>query len=227
MRREVRRRAIMSETVKASQGVDVKRLVSSLRGHGITDESVLAAIAAVPREAFLDPSLASDAYEDTALPIACRQTISQPYVVAFMTEALELKPHHSVLEIGTGSGYQAAILSHLCRQVRTIERYADLHRSASERLSRLGCRNVLTKWGDGYAGWPEAAPFDRILVTAAATEVPKALLAELTGDGIMVLPMGASIADQYIHRLRMRGGGYDDERLIAVRFVPMLSGTAG
>lgn len=211
----------------SGEGYSVKALIASLRRNGISDESVLAAISRVPREAFVDAALASDAYADEALPIACRQTISQPFVVAYMTQALELQPHHCVLEIGTGSGYQAAILSQLCRQVRTIERYADLHRSASERLSRLGYRNVLTKWGDGYAGWPEAAPFDRILVTAAATELPKALLAQLAPDGVMVLPMGASIADQYIHRLRNRGGAWDDEKLIAVRFVPMLVGTAG
>lgn len=210
----------------SGEGYSVKALIASLRRNGISDESVLAAISRVPREAFVDAALASDAYADEALPIACRQTISQPFVVAYMTQALELQPHHCVLEIGTGSGYQAAILSQLCRQVRTIERYADLHRSASERLSRLGYRNVLTKWGDGYAGWPEAAPFDRILVTAAATELPKALLAQLAPDGVMVLPMGASIADQYIHRLRNRGGAWDDEKLIAVRFVPMLAGTA-
>lgn len=210
----------------SGEGYSVETLIASLRRNGISDESVLAAISRVPREAFVDAALASDAYADEALPIACRQTISQPFVVAYMTQALELQPHHCVLEIGTGSGYQAAILSQLCRQVRTIERYADLHRSASERLSRLGYRNVLTKWGDGYAGWPEAAPFDRILVTAAATELPKALLAQLAPDGVMVLPMGASIADQYIHRLRNRGGAWDDEKLIAVRFVPMLAGTA-
>lgn len=211
----------------SGEGYSVKALIASLRRNGISDEPVLSAISRVPREAFVDAALASDAYADEALPIACRQTISQPFVVAYMTQALELQPHHCVLEIGTGSGYQAAILSQLCRQVRTIERYADLHRSASERLSRLGYRNVLTKWGDGYAGWPEAAPFDRILVTAAATELPKALLAQLAPDGVMVLPMGASIADQYIHRLRNRGGAWDDEKLIAVRFVPMLAGTAG
>ena len=202
-------------------------LIAALRRNGITDEAVLAAIARVPREAFVDASLANEAYEDEALPIACHQTISQPFVVAYMTQALELQPHHCVLEIGTGSGYQAAILSQLCRQVRTIERYADLRRSASDRLSRLGYRNVLTKWGDGYAGWPEAAPFDRILVTAAATELPNVLLAQLAPDGVMVLPLGASIADQHIHRLRNRGGAWDDEKLIAVRFVPMLAGTAG
>lgn len=211
----------------SGEGYSVETLIASLRRNGISDESVLSAISRVRREAFVDAALASDAYADEALPIACRQTISQPFVVAYMTQALELQPHHCVLEIGTGSGYQAAILSQLCRQVRTIERYADLHRSASERLSRLGYRNVLTKWGDGYAGWPEAAPFDRILVTAAATELPKALLAQLAPDGVMVLPMGASIADQYIHRLRNRGGAWDDEKLIAVRFVPMLVGTAG
>jgi protein-L-isoaspartate(D-aspartate) O-methyltransferase len=203
------------------------QLIATLRRNGIADATVLAAIAAVPREAFLDPSLESEAYIDEALPIACRQTISQPYVVAYMTAALRLAPHHSVLEVGTGSGYQAAILSQLCRQVRTIERYATLHASASERLARLGYRNVLTRWGDGYAGWPEAAPFDRILVTAAATEVPEALLAQLSPDGILVLPLGASITDQHIHRLTKRGGAWDDEELIAVRFVPMLAGTAG
>jgi protein-L-isoaspartate(D-aspartate) O-methyltransferase len=201
-------------------------LITWLRSRGITDERVLAAMARVEREAFIEPARADEAYCDTALPIACEQTISQPYVVAYMTSALRLEPDHSVLEIGTGSGYQAAVLSHLCRQVRTIERYSMLHESATERLARLGYRRVLTRWGDGYAGWPEAAPFDRILVTAATTESPKTLLEQLKPDGIMVLPMGESDADQYIHRVRKRGGTYDVERLIAVRFVPMLSGTA-
>jgi protein-L-isoaspartate(D-aspartate) O-methyltransferase len=184
-------------------------------------------MATVPRENFVGEALAEEAYCDTALPIDCQQTISQPYVVAYMTEALRVEPEHSVLEVGTGSAYQAAVLSQLCRQVRTIERYAKLHSSATERLARLGYHNVLTKWGDGYAGWPEAAPFDRILVTAAPKELPTALLEQLSPEGILVLPMGASPADQYIHRLTKRGGGYSDERLIAVSFVPMRPGAAG
>jgi protein-L-isoaspartate(D-aspartate) O-methyltransferase len=211
---------------RLTRNAEAVELIVWLRDRGIRDERVLAAIAAVPREAFVDAALAPEAYRDTALRIACQQTISQPYVVAYMTEALHVEPAHSVLEVGTGSGYQAAILSQLCRQVRTIERYSKLHEQATERLARLGYRNVLTKWGDGYAGWPEAAPFDRILVTAATTEMPEALLAQLSPDGIMVLPMGATNADQHIHRVRKRGGASDDERLIAVRFVPMLEGTA-
>lgn len=204
---------------------EAAELVTWLRERGIRDQAVLAAMAAVPREDFIDPEFSGEAYRDTALPIDCRQTISQPYVVAYMTEALRLAPHHSVLEIGTGSGYQAAVLSHLCRQVRTIERYAKLHESATARLARLGCRNVLTQWGDGYAGWPEAAPFDRILVTAAATETPARLLEQLSPEGIMVLPKGKTDADQFIHRLTKRGGVVDDERLLAVRFVPMQAGS--
>ncbi|MEZ5926733.1 MAG: protein-L-isoaspartate(D-aspartate) O-methyltransferase [Hyphomicrobiaceae bacterium] len=212
----------MAETGRKGEA---QELVGWLRERGIRDERVLAAVGAVPREDFVDPDLADEAYRDTALPIACWQTISQPFVVAYMTEALHVEDGHSVLEIGTGSGYQAAVLSQLCRQVRTIERYAKLYQSAKERLARLGYRNVLTKWGDGYAGWPEAAPFDRIMVTAAATEMPKALLEQLAPDGIMVLPMGATVADQYIHRVTSKGGTYHDERLIAVRFVPLLPGS--
>lgn len=204
---------------------EAAELVTWLRERGIRDGRVLAAMAAVPRECFVELELASEAYRDCALPIACHQTISQPYVVAYMTETLRLEPHHSVLEIGTGSGYQAAVLSQLCRQVRTIERYAKLYESATARLARLGCRNVLTKWGDGYAGWPEAAPFDRILVTAAAKETPNTLLEQLSPEGIMVLPIGATEADQHIHRLTKRGGVVDDERLLAVRFVPMRTGS--
>ena len=204
---------------------EANELVTWLRERGIRDERVLTAIAAVPREHFVDPDFDRDAYRDTALPIDCQQTISQPFVVAYMTEALRLSPEHSVLEIGTGSGYQAAVLSHLCRQVRTIERYAKLHALATERLARLGIRNVLTKWGDGYAGWPEAAPYDRILVTAAPSETPRALLEQLSPEGILVLPVGPTVADQFIHRLTRRGGAVDDERLIAVQFVPMRLGT--
>ena len=148
-------------------------LIMQLRRRGIRDTRVLRAIELVPRELFVDPAFAGHAYQDIALPIECGQTISQPYVVAFMTEKLELEPSHKVLEIGTGSGYQAAVLSHLCRHIFTVERWRELQKAADRRFAKLGITNITTIIGDGWIGWPPQAPYDRIIVTAAAPEAPQ------------------------------------------------------
>jgi protein-L-isoaspartate(D-aspartate) O-methyltransferase len=181
----------------------------------------------VPRENFVAAGFVENAYADQALPIECGQTISQPFVVAYMTEQLEVDPQHRVLEIGTGSGYQAAVLSRLAREVVTIERYRTLADAASMRLKALGYANVTVRVGDGMAGAPDLAPFDRIMVTAAAEDVPEALVAQLADEGKMVLPVGPRHNAQYLVKLAKRpGGGLTREELIAVRFVPLLSGQA-
>src|SRR6476619_1057599 len=167
-------------------------LIMQLRRRGIRDNKVLRAIERVPRDLFVDEAFADHAYQDIALPIECGQTISQPYVVAFMTEHLELDERHKVLEIGTGSGYQAAVLSHLCRRVYTVERWRELQKAADRRLAKLGITNVTTIIGDGWLGWPPQAPFDRIIVTAAAPEPPQALVDQLKLGGRMILPIGES-----------------------------------
>ena len=198
-----------------------------LRRHGITDQAVLRAMDEVPREYFVAPGFLDSAYADQALPIACGQTISQPFVVAYMTEKLEVEPQHRVLEIGTGSGYQAAILARLAREVVSIERYRTLADAARERIKTLGCANVTVRAGDGILGAPDLAPFDRIMVTAAAHEVPEALAAQLAEGGKMVLPLGPRHDAQYIVRLtKQPNGELTRENLIAVRFVPLLPGQA-
>src|SRR4051812_27295765 len=158
----------------------------TLRQRGISDKAVLRAMDAVPREHFVEPRHAESAYADQAMPIACGQTISQPYVVAYMTEQLAVKPNHRVLEVGTGSGYQAAVLSRLAREVVSLERYRTLANTARARLKTLGYSNVEVLLGDGFAGEPMRAPYDRIIVTAAAESVPQALVAQLADDGIMI-----------------------------------------
>ena len=169
---------------------------------------------------------ADSAYADQALPIACGQTISQPYVVAYMTEQLDVRPEHRVLEIGTGSGYQAAILSRLAHEVVSIERYRTLADAARDRLKTLGYSNVTVRAGDGMAGAPDAAPFDRIIITAAAEDVPEALLDQLAEDGKMVLPLGPRGGTQHIVKLSKTPSGLVRQNLIAVRFVPLLRGQA-
>ena len=164
------------------------------------------------------------AYDNTALPIGCGQTISQPTVVGMMSQALNPGDRMKVLEIGTGSGYQTAILAQLCRRVYTIERHRDLLRDAEQRLLALGCSNVTAKVGDGTKGWPEQAPFDRILVTAAATEMPEALMQQLAVGGIMVLPLGPRPENQHVVRVTRTEDGFQTETLWAVRFVPLISG---
>jgi len=198
----------------------------NLRRAGISDGAVLRAMDEVPREYFVPAELTTSAYEDCALPIACGQTISQPYVVAYMTEKLDVKPEHRVLEIGTGSGYQAAVLSRLAREVVSIERYRTLAKAARSRIQTLGYDNVEIVVGDGMLGAPDKAPFDRIIVTAGATEVPPALVEQLADDGVMVLPLGARADAQDIVRLVKHGDAVDRETLIPVRFVPLLPGTA-
>jgi protein-L-isoaspartate(D-aspartate) O-methyltransferase len=207
---------------------DVERMQFqlALRRRGISDQAVLRAMDEVPREHFVSPEFTDSAYADQALPIACGQTISQPYVVAYMTEQLEVEPQHRVLEIGTGSGYQAAILSRLAREVVSIERYRTLADSARDRLKTLGYSNVTILAGDGFAGTPERAPFDRIIITAAAEEVPEALVEQLGQGGKMVLPLGPRNATQHIVKLSKAGDGLTRQKLIAVRFVPLLRGQA-
>jgi protein-L-isoaspartate(D-aspartate) O-methyltransferase len=197
-----------------------------LRQHGISDAAVLRAMDEVPREQFVERDYARTAYADQALPIACGQTISQPYVVAYMTEQLELRSHHRVLEVGTGSGYQAAVLSRLAREVVTIERYRTLADMAQARLTQLGFNNVEVVVGDGFEGVPDRSPYDRIIVTAAAEQVPDALVAQLADGGVMVLPLGPHSGAQRIVKLTKTNDDLRHEDLIAVRFVPLLPGKA-
>jgi protein-L-isoaspartate(D-aspartate) O-methyltransferase len=211
----------------AADDVERMEFQLSLRRRGISDQGVLRAMEEVPRENFVSPGFVESAYADQALPIACGQTISQPFVVAYMTEQLEVGPEHRVLEIGTGSGYQAAVLSRLAREVVSIERYRTLADAAREKLKALGYSNVTIRVGDGMAGAPDLAPFDRIMVTAAAEDVPGALVAQLAEDGKMVLPVGPRHDAQYLVKLTKRpAGGLTREELIAVRFVPLLPGQA-
>ena len=198
----------------------------TLRQRGISDKAVLRAMDEVPREHFVTPRFADAAYADHAMPIACGQTISQPYVVAYMTEQLGVRPDHRVLEVGTGSGYQAAVLSRLAREVITVERFRTLAEAARTRLETLGYRNVEVRLGDGLAGAPDRAPFDRIVVTAATDTVPASLVEQLAPDGVMVLPLGPHAGPQNLVKLTKSKDGTAQEKLIAVRFVPLLPGQA-
>jgi protein-L-isoaspartate(D-aspartate) O-methyltransferase len=210
------------------KAADVERMgfQLALRRRGISDQTVLRAMDEVPREHFVTSEFTDSAYADQALPIACGQTISQPYVVAYMTEQLEVEPQHRVLEIGTGSGYQAAILSRLAREVVSIERYRTLADAARDRLATLGYSNVTILTGDGFAGAPGRTSFDRIVVTAAAEEVPPALVDQLVDGGKMVLPFGPRKGTQHIVKLVKTPGELTRQNLIAVRFVPLLRGQA-
>ena len=200
------------------------RLLMELRRAGILDPRVLGAIEKTPRELFVPESFQDQAYENVALPIGHAQTISQPYVVALMTEKLGLAGREKVLEIGTGSGYQAAILARLARRVFTIERHRPLVREAEQRFAALRLGNIVTLFGDGTKGWPEQAPFDRIIVTAGAPEVPRVLLDQLAPDGILVMPVGAEYHDQRLVRVRRGESDYETEALAWVRFVPLVAG---
>lgn len=202
---------------------DKIRLLMRLRREGITDTRVLSAIEGIPREVFVDERFKDQAYEDTALPIDSGQTISQPTIVAWMTWALGVDDTTKVLEIGTGSGYQAAVLSKLFRRVYTIERHKDLLKQAEKRFSTLRLHNITTRAGDGSKGWPEVAPFDRIIVTAAASEVPQALLQQLAFGGIMVIPVGQQGGEQILLRIERTPDGYNTQHLMNVRFVPLVS----
>jgi protein-L-isoaspartate(D-aspartate) O-methyltransferase len=198
----------------------------TLRRRGIADAAVLRAMDEVPRERFVSREMIGNAYADHAMPIDCGQTISQPYVVAYMTEQLGVLPHHRVLEVGTGSGYQAAVLSRLAREVVSIERYRTLAEQARGRLHDLGYDNAEVIVGDGLAGVPDHAPFDRILITAAAADVPQALVEQLGEGGVMVLPLGPHEGPQYIVKLTRTPSELKRENLIGVRFVPLLPGQA-
>ncbi len=202
------------------------RLIMDLRNQGVTDTAILSAIETMPREAFVEEAFLDQAYANQALPINCGQTISQPLIVGLMTQALELGDRHKVLEVGTGSGYQAAILSKLARRVYTIERHRDLLAQAEKRFTKLHIHNITTMSGDGYKGWPAQAPFDRILVTAAARVVPPELVAQLSDQGgIMVLPVGDTGGlNQEVIRVRKDGKQFHSERMFPVRFVPLVEG---
>lgn len=202
-------------------------LVFELRRNGVTDEHVLRAMEGIDRGLFVRGAFAARAYEDTPLPIACGQTISQPSIVGLMTQALDLRAHHTVLEIGTGSGYQAAVLSRLVRRVWTVDRHRALVREAQRALDALGVSNVTAFAADGTLGLPAQAPFDRILVTAAAEDPPGPLLAQLGEGGIMVVPVGQSDAVQQLVKVTRSGDRLDYEELRPVRFVPLLEGLGG
>jgi protein-L-isoaspartate(D-aspartate) O-methyltransferase len=202
------------------------RFVLALRRHGVVDRDVLSAMETTPREAFLEGIFRDRAYQDTPLPIACGQTISQPSVVGLMTQALELDRRCKVLEIGTGSGYQAAVLAKLSRRVYTIERHKPLAQAARRALEKLELANVIVVHGDGALGLPEQAPFDRILVTAAAEDTPRLLLDQLQIGGIMVLPVGQSSAVQTLIKITRTASGLEYADLGEVRFVPLVEGVA-
>ena len=198
----------------------------SLRRRQIADQAVLRAMDEVPRDEFVEPEFAADAYADSALPIACGQTISQPFVVAYMTEQLRVEHEHRVLEIGTGSGYQAAVLAHLAHEVVTLERFPKLATRAAERLRRLGLINVTVRAADGFDVPEELGVFDRIIVTAAMTEVPQKLKERLTPGGILIAPVGPQDGVQTLVRVRATPTGFEQDELIDVRFVPALPGIA-
>ncbi|HEY3916845.1 MAG TPA: protein-L-isoaspartate(D-aspartate) O-methyltransferase [Stellaceae bacterium] len=200
------------------------RLIDELRAEGITDEHVLKAIAQVPREEFVPAAFRDRAYENVALPIGHGQTISQPYIVALMTQALELTDRHIVLEIGTGSGYQAAVLALLARRVFTVERHRAMAQAAEERLKTLRFHNVTVRFGDGTKAWPEQSSFDRIMVTAAAASLPDALMENLAQGGLMIAPVGEDKREQTLLRLRRTAETWSSETLCTVRFVPLVAG---
>jgi len=218
----------MTDQVSRSEEVPSRltTLIASLQAQGVTDTAVLQAIKSTPRDLFTPDLFQDRVWEDSALPIACGQTISQPFIVGLMTQALRLEPRARVLEIGTGSGYQTTILSKLSRLVYTIERYRTLMKAAELRFKQLELTNIITKFGDGGLGWPEQAPFDRIMVTAAASDEPEALLAQLKPNGILVAPIGKGPV-QVLKRYTADGhGGFVVESMTEVRFVPLLDGVA-
>lgn len=202
------------------------QLIMSLRNQGIRDTRVLSAMERIPREMFVPEPFAQQAYADQSLPIECGQTISQPYVVAFMSEKLKADDRCKVLEVGTGSGYQAAILSRLCRRLYTVERYRTLLRDAEERFKTLRLTNITSMHTDGTKGWPQQAPFDRIIVTAAAKTMPLDLIEQLKVDGLMVLPLQNEHGEQELVRVTRYEEDYEIEILLPVRFVPLVEGIA-
>lgn len=200
------------------------QLIMELRRLGIGDRAVLSAVERVPRELFTPEAFSSSAYENRALPIECGQTISQPWVVACMSEQLRVTKRHKVLEVGTGSGYQTAVLARLCRRVYTVERFRSLMEQAERRFNHLALTNIVTRYGDGMKGWPEQAPFDRILVTAAAPGLPETLIGQLKPGGVMVVPVGADPERQRLVRVTRQAEDWQTEDLQPVRFVPLVPG---
>ena len=199
-------------------------MVMALRRAGVTDTRVLAAMERTPREVFVPAPFRDKAYEDVALPIGQGQTLSQPAVVGRMTQAIELGDRMKILEVGTGSGYQTAILSRLCRRVYTIERHRQLLHEAEKRFKQLGLTNITAWINDGNRGWPEQAPFQRILVTAAAAEIPDTLLSQLADGGVMVLPVGPRHGAQELIRIKRIGDSFETESMGPIRFVPLAAG---
>lgn len=218
----------MTGNAEGEEGIAERkmRFLFALRSKGVTDARVLSAMERVDRGPFVKGLFAERAYEDMPLPIACGQTISQPSIVGLMTQALEVGPRDTVLEVGTGSGYQAAILAELARRVYSVDRHRRLVREAEELFRTLQITNITTITTDGSFGLPEQAPFDRIIVTAAAEDPPGPLLAQLKIGGIMVLPVGQSDAVQSLIRVRRLEKGFDYEELRPVRFVPLVEGLA-
>jgi protein-L-isoaspartate(D-aspartate) O-methyltransferase len=200
------------------------RLLMELRRAGISDTRVLGAIEKTPRERFVPAAFQDQAYENVALPIGHGQTVSQPYIVALMTEALMPEAGRNVIEIGTGSGYQSAVLARLCRRVFSIERHRALLREAECRFAALRLANIVCRLGDGSKGWPEQLPYHRVIVTAAAAEVPSALADGLAPGGILIVPIGAEHQDQTLARIRREDHGFATEELAPVRFVPLIAG---
>jgi protein-L-isoaspartate(D-aspartate) O-methyltransferase len=216
-----------SVTSSSEFAVERQKMVEQqLRPRGVRDERVLAAMAKVPREEFVPENLRAHAYADNALPIGHDQTISQPFIVAFMTEQLRPQPTDRVLEVGTGSGYQAAILAELVKDVYTIEIVEPLAKEASARLARLGYSNAHVKVGDGYRGWAEVAPFDAIIVTCAPDKVPQPLTQQLKDDGRMIVPVGTTMMDQQLYLLEKKNGELAQTAILPVRFVPMVGEAA-
>lgn len=201
-------------------------LIMTLRNTGIRDTKVLAAIERVPRVDFVGAAQAEFAYANRPLAIDCGQTISQPYIVAYMTEQLRLDPMHKVLEVGTGSGYQSAVLAQLCRRVYTIERYRTLLRKAESRFTALNLTNITAMVGDGTRGWGAQAPFDRIIVTAAAPERPVDLIAQLITGGLLIAPIQVAGGEQHLVRYTKTATAFSEEMLLPVRFVPLQPGIA-
>ena len=201
------------------------QLVMSLRGGGVTDMAVLAAMERTPREVFVPERFSDQAFDDRPLPIDCGQTISQPLIVGLMTQALKIGDRDKVLEIGTGSGYQAAILSKLARRVYSVERYRTLSKIAEERFHGQGINNIVTRIGDGSLGWPEQAPFDRIILTASAPKRPDRILEQLKDGGIAVAPVDRD-KDQVLVRYDKQDGQITETDLMTVRFVPLVKGVA-
>jgi protein-L-isoaspartate(D-aspartate) O-methyltransferase len=202
------------------------RLIMELRRSGVTDSRICGVLERLPRELFVPKAFRDQAYEDTALPIGCHQTLSAPVIVGRMTQALALGERMKVLEVGTGSGYHAAVLSKLCRRVYTVERYRELLDEATGRFAELGISNITWKVGDGTLGWPEQAPFERIVVTAAATDVPPVLAEQLAIGGVMVVPVDDGVGDPRLLRVRRDSAGLDTEDLGPIRFVPLIADPA-